>query len=236
MAKITQYSRISHHTITGSASAVYTIPASEDFTDGTWKVTDLALSEIGINEDAKTAYIRINDEIKEFGWYGSSGGGTGSGSSGSSGTSGTSGSSGTSGQSPAFSTITFNQSTTDPIAIATPGSYERALSYTILNDGIYFITGQLLLGKDAAGTEIGITGRISDGDTASYASSELYLYATTGDDALGSIHMSTIQTLYTGQEVVLEATATVPGAFIFPQVRKNPNAYNSTQLSIFKLG
>jgi hypothetical protein len=66
MAKITQYSRISHHTITGSASATFSVPASEDFTDGTWTVADLALSEIGINEDSKTAYIRIDNEIKEF--------------------------------------------------------------------------------------------------------------------------------------------------------------------------
>jgi len=66
MAKITQYSRISHHTITGSASATFSVPASEDFTDGTWTSRDLSLSEIGVNEDSKTAYIRIADEIKEF--------------------------------------------------------------------------------------------------------------------------------------------------------------------------
>jgi hypothetical protein len=66
MAKITQYSRISHHTLTGSASATFSVPASEDFTDGTWTPNDLSLSEIGVNEDSKTAYIRIADEIKEF--------------------------------------------------------------------------------------------------------------------------------------------------------------------------
>jgi hypothetical protein len=48
--------------------------------------------------------------------------------------------------------------------------------------------------------------------------------------------MSSIQQLYTGQTVVLEATATVNGAFIFPQVRRNPSAFNATQLSLFKLG
>lgn len=66
MAKITQYSRISHHTITGSASATFSVPASEDFTDGTWTSRDLSLSEIGVNEDAGRAYIRIGSEVKEF--------------------------------------------------------------------------------------------------------------------------------------------------------------------------
>ena len=73
MAKITQYSRISHHTITGTSSnyATFSVPSSEDFTDGTWTVTDLAISEIGINEYDYKAYIRINDTIKEFAWSGS---------------------------------------------------------------------------------------------------------------------------------------------------------------------
>lgn len=68
MAKITQYSRISHHTLAGSASATFSIPPSEDFTDGSWNVngTQLALSEIGVNEDAQKAYIRIGSDIKEF--------------------------------------------------------------------------------------------------------------------------------------------------------------------------
>lgn len=66
MSKITQYSRISHHTITGSMSATFSVPLSEDFTDGTWTGRDLALSEIGVNEDSKKVYIRIDDEVKEF--------------------------------------------------------------------------------------------------------------------------------------------------------------------------
>jgi|694.fasta_scaffold61461_2 hypothetical protein len=66
MAKITQYSRISHHTLYGSASATFSIPTSEDFTDGTWTARDLSLSEIGVNEDAGRAYIRIGSEVKEF--------------------------------------------------------------------------------------------------------------------------------------------------------------------------
>lgn len=66
MSKITQYSRISHHTIAGSMSATFSVPTSEDFTDGSWTSRDLALSEIGVNEDSKKAYIRINDEVKEI--------------------------------------------------------------------------------------------------------------------------------------------------------------------------
>ena len=60
-------------TIKGSASAglTFSIPAQEDFTDGSWTPYDLALSEIGVNEEDKKVYIRINDEIKEFGLYGS---------------------------------------------------------------------------------------------------------------------------------------------------------------------
>jgi phage baseplate assembly protein gpV len=74
MSKVTQYSRISHHTLAGSASATFSVPASEDFTDGSWSIYDLALSEIGINEDSKKAYIRINDEVKEFEFIGGTAG------------------------------------------------------------------------------------------------------------------------------------------------------------------
>ena len=75
MAKITQYSRISHHTIAGSASAglTFSVPAQEDFTDGSWTAFDLALSEIGVNEQDDKVYIRIDDEIKEFAFVGASG-------------------------------------------------------------------------------------------------------------------------------------------------------------------
>ena len=84
MSKITQYSRISHHTIAGSASAglTFSVPAQEDFTDGSWTPYDLALSEIGVNEQDEKVYIRIDDEIKEFAFIGASGvgftGGSGS--------------------------------------------------------------------------------------------------------------------------------------------------------------
>lgn len=64
--KITQYSRISHHTTTGSQSSIFTIPPSEDFTSGGWSIYDLALSEIGVNEASKRSFIRIGGEVKEF--------------------------------------------------------------------------------------------------------------------------------------------------------------------------
>lgn len=64
---IPQYSRISHHTIygTNARGVVFTKPNTEDFTDGTWRVTDLCRSEIGVNEEDKKMYIRIGDDIKE---------------------------------------------------------------------------------------------------------------------------------------------------------------------------
>jgi len=66
---INQFSRISHHTITDGLS--FSVPSQEDFTlpitaSGSWTPYDLALSEIGVDELQKKAYIRINDEIKEF--------------------------------------------------------------------------------------------------------------------------------------------------------------------------
>ena len=106
MAKITQHSRISHHTLYGStyAGLTFSVPSQEDFTvqglSSSWTEFDLALSEVGVNEDDNAAYIRIGNNINQFmfvGMTGSGGGGTYSGSSGSSGVSGTSGSSGTSG-------------------------------------------------------------------------------------------------------------------------------------------
>jgi hypothetical protein len=64
---ITQYSRMSQHTIFGlPTGASFSIPTDEDFTNGTWGIQDLALSEIGVNESDKRVFIRIDDEIKEF--------------------------------------------------------------------------------------------------------------------------------------------------------------------------
>lgn len=70
MAKLTQYSRISHHTIYGLTGSTFSIPAQEDFTAGDWTIYDLALSEIGVNETDKKAYMRIDTEVKEFAWAG----------------------------------------------------------------------------------------------------------------------------------------------------------------------
>jgi hypothetical protein len=65
---IEQFSRISHHTVTDGIT--FSVPSQEDFTiksgTGSWTNYDLALSEIGVDELGKRAYIRINDEIKEF--------------------------------------------------------------------------------------------------------------------------------------------------------------------------
>lgn len=78
MGKITQYSRLSHHTIAGSASAglTFSVPLQEDFTDGSWTPYDLALSEIGVNEQDKRVFIRIGDTIEELGVIGGSALGT----------------------------------------------------------------------------------------------------------------------------------------------------------------
>lgn len=72
MAKLTQYSRISHHTIYGLTGGTFSVPSQEDFTAGDWTIYDLALSEIGVNETDKKAYMRVDDEIKEFAWVGGS--------------------------------------------------------------------------------------------------------------------------------------------------------------------
>lgn len=67
---INQYSRISHHTLTEtnvSPQVDFTVPISEDFTDGTWVATDLALSEFGIKEDTGELFIRIGNDIKQIG-------------------------------------------------------------------------------------------------------------------------------------------------------------------------
>ena len=70
MAKLTQYSRISHHTIYGLTGSTFSVPSQEDFTAGDWTIYDLALSEIGVNETDKKAYMRIDTEVKEFAWAG----------------------------------------------------------------------------------------------------------------------------------------------------------------------
>ena len=66
MSLITQYSRISHHTITPSGTT-FTVPSQEDFTSSTspWTTTDLALSEFGVNEADNKLYVRIGTHINE---------------------------------------------------------------------------------------------------------------------------------------------------------------------------
>ena len=71
MALISQFSRISHHTVALSATTsftgmTFTVPGSEDFTLGGWSIYDLALSEIGVDEFRNKAYIRIGNNINEF--------------------------------------------------------------------------------------------------------------------------------------------------------------------------
>jgi hypothetical protein len=63
-----QYSRISHHTssLTGTTGTTFTVPATEDFTNGSWTPFDLALSEIGVDEFQEKVFIRIGNNIKEF--------------------------------------------------------------------------------------------------------------------------------------------------------------------------
>jgi hypothetical protein len=61
---IPQYSRISHHTNT--TGITFSIPLSEDFTNGSWDTSNLTLSEIGVDELNKDVYIRIGDVIKKF--------------------------------------------------------------------------------------------------------------------------------------------------------------------------
>lgn len=64
----TSFSRIKHHTITttGNTNTVFTIPSSEDFTDGTWVATDLVKSEFGVNSTTKQLFMRFDDEIRQI--------------------------------------------------------------------------------------------------------------------------------------------------------------------------
>lgn len=59
-----QSARIKHHTSTTSGS--FTVPASEDFTDGSWDKWDLAKSEIAVNEADDTAFLRIGSNIRQI--------------------------------------------------------------------------------------------------------------------------------------------------------------------------
>lgn len=65
MSIFTQNSRIKHHRISG-ANQVFTVPSTEDFTDGSWTSVDLCDSEIGVNLNDKKAYIRTADQIQQL--------------------------------------------------------------------------------------------------------------------------------------------------------------------------
>jgi hypothetical protein len=60
---ITQYSRIKHHTIT---TGTFSVPVTEDFTQGVWTATDLCRSEFGIKEDTREVFVRIDDEVVQL--------------------------------------------------------------------------------------------------------------------------------------------------------------------------
>jgi len=59
-----QSARIKHHTSTTSGS--FTVPASEDFTDGSWDKWDLAKSEIAVNDADDTVFIRVGSNIRQI--------------------------------------------------------------------------------------------------------------------------------------------------------------------------
>jgi hypothetical protein len=61
----TQNSRIAHHRLTTPGS-IFTIPATNDFTDGSWIATDLTLGEIGFNIEDDRAFFRSNNGIIEL--------------------------------------------------------------------------------------------------------------------------------------------------------------------------
>jgi hypothetical protein len=72
MSLITQYSRLSHHTVAVSGltgSTTFTVPSNEDFTNGSWTIYDLALSEIGVDELRNQAYIRIGNTVNKISLY-----------------------------------------------------------------------------------------------------------------------------------------------------------------------
>jgi len=56
--------RIKHHSITSTAS--FTVPVSDNFTDGTWTPFDLVRKDIGVNEFNQSVWIRIGNEIYEI--------------------------------------------------------------------------------------------------------------------------------------------------------------------------
>lgn len=60
-----QNSRIQHHRLT-TAGYAFTVPGTEDFTDGSWSTTDLMIGEIGINITDDTIYARTINGIVQI--------------------------------------------------------------------------------------------------------------------------------------------------------------------------
>jgi hypothetical protein len=57
--------RLKHHCLT-TPGELFTVPPSEDFTDGTWDANDLVLGEMGINLADDTCFIRTDNGIVEL--------------------------------------------------------------------------------------------------------------------------------------------------------------------------
>jgi hypothetical protein len=62
---IKQYSRLQSHRIS-TASTVFTVPSTEDFTDGTWLTTDLCKGEFGVQMADDRVFVRTNNGILEL--------------------------------------------------------------------------------------------------------------------------------------------------------------------------
>ena len=63
--KIEQFSRIINHRLTG-AGQTFTIPISNDHTDGTWTATDLYIGEFGVNLTDDKVFVRTNNGVIEL--------------------------------------------------------------------------------------------------------------------------------------------------------------------------
>jgi hypothetical protein len=65
MAIIKQLSRMQSHRIT-FPSVVFTVPGTEDFTDGSWTSTDLMIGEFGVNVNDDRVFVRTMNGIIEM--------------------------------------------------------------------------------------------------------------------------------------------------------------------------
>ena len=64
MGIIQQNSRIAHHRLTTPGS-IFTVPATVDFTDGSWLSTDLMIGEIGMQISDDRLFFRTSNGIVE---------------------------------------------------------------------------------------------------------------------------------------------------------------------------